>query len=158
MSQESTDTCYTSKHDPAVCGDSTDVSTSSQDQTNNTWLDKFCTELGYHNLTFITNRCQDIAEAVECTEGDTVDGFIGEDGFKIIKAIVTVLMSHIVHTKLKDLCNGCEIDHPSQMQHSCLFEPTAYFFEVYFKEFSRKLFKPQFKHTLVQALTTCGLR
>ncbi|MGL5102185.1 MAG: hypothetical protein ACRC6N_06515, partial [Plesiomonas sp.] len=129
-----------------------------QKQTNNTWLDKFCAELGYHNLTFLTTRCQDIANAVDCTEWDVVDGFIGVDGFKIIKAIVTVLMSHIVNTKLKDLCHGCEIDHPSQMQHSCLFEPTAYFFEVYFKELSSKLFRPQFKKTLVHALTTCGLR
>ncbi|XP_053539330.1 NACHT, LRR and PYD domains-containing protein 3 [Ictalurus punctatus] len=49
-------------------------------------------------------------------------------------------------------------DHPSQLKHSCLFEPDAYFFDKYFEELSRDLLKPVLKHFIAQALSRFGLR
>lgn len=123
------------------------------------WLDKFCLNLGYHNLSFLTTPFDGTGSISEAFAAiDSPDGCIGSDGFKIIKATVVILLEHLINKKLKELCIGCEIDHPSQIRHSCLFEPDAYFFETYFEELSRNLIKPELKHILAQALGRGGLR
>ncbi|KAL0149346.1 hypothetical protein M9458_055384 [Cirrhinus mrigala] len=89
---------------------------------------------------------------------DDTDGCIHSDGFKIIKATVVVILEHLINKKLKDLCTGCEVEHPSQLRHSCLFEPNAYFFDAYFEELSRNLIKPELNHIIARALNRYGLR
>lgn len=129
--------------------------------SDNSWLDKFCMDLGYHNLTFLTTPygCTgSVAGAAHFAGVDSTDGCIRTDGFKIIKTIVVALLQHLVDKKLKEICSGCEVNHPSQLRHSCIFEPNAYFFDFYFEELSRALFKPELKHIISQALSRCGLR
>ncbi len=102
-------------------------------------LDKFCTDLGYRNLIYLKDLCTTSAH----TGFDTTDGCFNGKGFKIIKAtIVLLLQQHIIDNKLREECKGCATDHPSQLQHSCLFEPAAYYFDSRFDELCRKLFKP----------------
>lgn len=128
---------------------------------DNSWLDKFCTDLGYHNLTFLTTpygRTGAIAGAAGMELIDKTDGCIRSDGFKIIKATVVAILEHLINKKLKQICIGCEVDHPSQLRHSCLFEPDAYFFETYFEELSRGMVKSELKHIIAEALGRCGLR
>ncbi|KAL0147332.1 hypothetical protein M9458_057357 [Cirrhinus mrigala] len=164
MSQDPSSTCCysnTSETLPAMPDDNA-VPMETLPQTNdNGWLDKFCTELGYHNLTFLTTpygSAGAIAGAAACAGIDDTDGCIHSDGFKIIKATVVVILEHLINKKLKELSMGCEVDHPSQLRHSCLFEPNAYFFDAYFEELSRNLIKPELKHIIARALNRFGLR
>lgn len=128
---------------------------------DNSWLDKYCMELGYHNLSFLTTPYDSAgtkSRAEACAGIDDTDGCIPTKGFKIIKATIVIILEHLINKKLKDLCLGCEVDHPSQLRHSCLFEPGAYFFDAYFEELSRNLVKPELKHIIGQALNRYGLR
>ncbi|KAL0152654.1 hypothetical protein M9458_052377 [Cirrhinus mrigala] len=119
------------------------------------WLDKFCTELGYRNLTFLS----DLHTTSSATAGfDTTDGCFSGIGFKIIKALIVLLLQHIIDKKLRDECEGCATDHPSQLQHTCLFEPTAYYFDSRFEELCRKLFKPDLQTIIDFTLRRCGLK
>lgn len=138
------------------------ISQESHPQTyDNSWLDKFCMDLGYHNLTFLTTPYGNtgaVAGAAAYGGVDDTDGIIRSDGFRIIKATVVVLLEHLINKKLKQICLGCEVEHPSQIRHSCLFEPDAYFFDTYFEELTHNLIKPGLKHIIAQALNRCGLR
>lgn len=54
---------------------------------------------------------------------------------KIIKATLVLILEYIVAIKPNKLCIGCEVNHPSQLRHCCLFEPDASYFERYFDGF-----------------------
>lgn len=164
MSQDSSlPCCYSNTPEtlPAMPDDNATPLETLPQPCDNSWLDKFCKDLGYHNLTFLTTpygRVGAIAGAAACGGFDDTDGCIHTDAFKIIKATIVVILEHIINKKLKELCLGCEVDHPSQLRHSCLFEPCAYFFDAYFEELSRDLVKPELKHIIAQALNRFGLR
>ncbi|KAL0172990.1 hypothetical protein M9458_033301, partial [Cirrhinus mrigala] len=164
MSQDASSTCcYSNTPEtlPAMPDDNA-IPMETLPQTNdNGWLDKFCMELGYHNLTFLTTpygSAGAIAGAAACAGNDDTDECIHSDGFKIIKATVMVILEHVINKKLKEICAGCELDHPSQLRHSCLFEPNAYFFDAYFEELSCNLIKPELMHIIAQALNRYGSR
>lgn len=89
---------------------------------------------------------------------DATDGCFNDIGFKIIKAATVVLLQHLINDKQKDECEGCAINHPSQLQHSCLFDPPNYYFDTHFDELSGKLFKPSFHSIITTLLERCGLK
>ncbi|XDV42225.1 hypothetical protein PO909_010932 [Leuciscus waleckii] len=89
---------------------------------------------------------------------DATDGCFSDVGFKIIKAATVVLLQHLINDKQKDECEGCAINHPSQLQHSCLFDPPNYYFDTHFDELSGKLFKPSFHTIITTLLERCGLK
>ncbi len=119
------------------------------------WLDKLGSDLGSHNLTYLP-----IAKAGLDTKAglDATDGCFSDVGFKIIKAATVVLLEHLIGDKLKEDCEGCAIDHPSQLQHSCLFDPPNFYFDTHFDELSGKLFKPFFHSIIGILLNRCGLK
>lgn len=164
MSQEFTsDCCYSNTPEtvPALPDDNAMPPEPPTQVLDNNWLDQFCMDLGYHNLTFLTTpygNAGTIAGAAAYAGCDDTDGCIRADAFKIIKATIIVILEHLINKKLKDLCLGCEVDHPSQIRHSCLFEPNAFFFDTYFDELTRTLIKPGLKHVIAQALNRHGLR
>lgn len=125
--------------------------------TSKEWLDKFCTELGYRNLSFLTELYADTPFATK-QDFDVTDGCFTDIGFKTVKATIAALLQHIISNKLKEDCEGCAIDHPSQLQHSCLFEPPTFFFDTHFDELTRKLFKPSLRRAIAHALQRCGLK
>ena len=45
-----------------------------------------------------------------------------KDDVDTINVFLSRCQYHAGWEKARDLCNGCKIDHPSQRQHSCLFE------------------------------------
>ncbi len=154
MSQENT-----SPTPSFVCDDSVTATGSSTDNT--VWLDKICTELVYHNLAFLTKykTSQTVPTDTAGTEdvSDAVNGCIGVTGHKIIKSVVGIILEHLVDRHLKKNCYGCEVDHPSQTQHSCLYEPPAYYFLGYFEELRGKVCKPGLKVILARTLKLFGL-
>ncbi|XDV44855.1 hypothetical protein PO909_013073 [Leuciscus waleckii] len=125
------------------------------------WINNFCTELGYHNLAFLTNYgvATPAADAeTPDTTVDETDGCLGDTGHRIIKAILAVILEILVDKRMKKNCDGCMVDHPSQTRHSCLFEPSAYYFYGCFEEISVKLLTPELKNILAQALSQYGGR
>ncbi len=142
MSQENT-----SPTPSFVCNDGVTATGSSMDKA--VWLDKICTEIVYHNLAFLAKykTSQTVPTDTAGTEGvsDAVDGCIGVAGHKIIKSVVGIILEHLVDRHLKKNCYGCEVDHPSQTQHSCLYEAPVYYFLGYFEELRGKVCKPALK-------------
>lgn len=55
----------------------------------------FCKDLGYHNLSFLTDLC---ADAI--TGFDATDGSFSDVRFKTIKATLVVLLHHLIDGKL----------------------------------------------------------
>ncbi len=64
--------------------------------------------LGKRNLTYLTTN-------------DEADGCITNTVLTIIRAVTGELLDRVIQQDLKDNCHGCAIDHPSQLQHACLF-------------------------------------
>lgn len=89
---------------------------------------------------------------------DSTDGCFTDVGLKIIKGVIGVLLNHLVNNKIKQECLGCEINHPSQRRHSCLYEPPSYFFDAHFGEFADKLFQPILHPIVNYALQRSGLK
>lgn len=56
-----------------------------------------------------------LARAAACAGIDDTDRCIPTDWFKIIKATIVVKLEYHINKKLKELCLGCEVDHPSQL-------------------------------------------
>ena len=77
---------------------------------------------------------------------------------KLIKSAVIVILQHIINNKLKETCLGCEVDHPSQLRHSCLFEPDIFFFEKYYDDITQTLSTPGLKHAIVGLLKCFGIQ
>ncbi len=145
-----------------VCNDN--ASAAGPPTDNITWLNKLCTELGYHNLAFLAKygppqTPDSIATdaALGTAVSDTVDGCIGVTGHKIIKAVVGIILEHLVDRQLKKNCYGCETEHPSQTQHSCLYEAPAYYFLGCFEELRGKVCKSDLKRILSRTLKLFGL-
>ncbi len=154
MTQENTSTTHS-----FVCDDSVTVVGSSTD--NITWLNKICTELVYHNLAFLAKYRASQAMPAD-TRGsedisDMVDGCISVTGHKIIKAVVRIILEHLVDRQLKKDCYGCEVDHPSQTQHSCPYEAPEYYFLGCFEEQRGKVCKSDLKLILARTLKLFGL-
>ncbi len=78
-------------------------------------------------------------------------------GHKIIKAVVGSFWNIWLTDGLKDNCYGCETEHPSQTQHSCLYEAPAYYFLGCFEELRDKVCKHDLKHILARTLKLFGL-
>ncbi len=79
-------------------------------------------------------------------------------GHIIIKSVVGIILEHLVDRHLKKNCYGCEVDHPSQTQHSCLYEAPAYYFLGYFEELRAKVCKTFSKtHSAARTLKLFGL-
>ncbi len=93
MTQESIST-----YPSLVCDDN--ATDAGQPTDNITWLNKLCTELGYHNLAFLTKygppQTSDSIAVSGASVSDTVDGCIGVSGHKIIKAVVGIILEHLV--------------------------------------------------------------
>lgn len=131
MPQDSAYACYSTNPEtaPALPDDNATTLESPPQTYDTRWLDNFCKELGYHNLSFLTTPygiSGSLTGASAYIGIDDTDDSIHSDAFKIIKATVVVLLEHVINKKLKDLCLGCKVDHPSQLRHSCLFEQIVY--------------------------------
>ncbi len=91
------------------------------------------------------------ASRMRSTDASVVTGHI------IIKSVVGIILEHLVDRHLKKNFYGCEVDHPSQTQHSCLYEAPAYYFLGYFEELRAKVCKPSLKLILARTLKLFGL-
>lgn len=88
---------------------------------------------------------------------EDVDGMTTPEVLKLIKSCVCIVLQHVINRMLNESCFGCEVDHPSQRQHSCLYEPVAYYYQTHIVDIKERLFKTGVLQVIVQVLKTYGL-
>ena len=76
---------------------------------------------------------------------------------KIIKDCVYVMLNRIIHRMLQEVCNGCEVDHPSQRQHRCLFESPAAFYTYNSKRVKSRLYQTRMMQVLTHICLATGV-
>lgn len=88
---------------------------------------------------------------------DVFDGVVSTIFVDTIKASVATLLNVVIGEYIREKCIGCEINHPSQRRHPCLYEPPKYYFFNHFEELVKRLWSCRFIPTLVRALESMGL-
>ena len=88
---------------------------------------------------------------------DEFDGCISTVVLSIIRAVTGDLLERIIERDMRENCNGCAIDHPSQHQHTCLYDPEDYYLHINAKRLMTKLYKPWLKYTLARAIKLCRI-
>ncbi|XP_041950781.1 uncharacterized protein LOC121711334 [Alosa sapidissima] len=75
-----------------------------------------------------------------------------------IKAYVLPIVDVVTQRRLKDDCQGCAIQHPSQRRHECLQDPPLYHFYNNFEDLVMKLWTPSFLSNLMCQLGKRGMK
>ena len=76
---------------------------------------------------------------------------------KIIKACVFVMLNRVITIMLQEVCNGCVVDHPSQLQHRCLFEEASMFYTDNSDRVKTRLYQTSMLQVLTHVCTTKGV-
>ncbi|KAL7379167.1 hypothetical protein ABVT39_023791 [Epinephelus coioides] len=61
---------------------------------------------------------------------DETDSVLSVAFLNTVRAVVSKLLLYVLDQYRKEICNGCQINHPSQCQHECLEETPDYFYET----------------------------
>ena len=145
----------TSPQAPDQANDQADFdSPDSYRAAGNHWSERVSVDQSKENTCFLQQtpaQFDGVAEA-----GETV-GCITTPILRIVKGVLAYILDDIIVAALKEDCYGCNVDHPSQLQHRCLCPPDTYYFDNNYDRLVKKLFKPCLMHTLVKALTVFGL-
>lgn len=62
------------------------------------------------------------------------------------------LLSRVLDKYRTEICNRYQIDHPSQMQHECLFEMPEYFLQQHYDSLLKRLWTARFIPTIQRVL------
>lgn len=93
-----------------------------------------------------------------CTQPEDVfDGVVSTIFVDTIKASVAALLDVVIGEYIREKCIGCEINHPSQRRHPCLYDPPRYYFFNNFEALVKRLWSRRFIPSLVRALEAMGL-
>ena len=162
-------------NEDATC--STDVYTmGGVNDDPNTWLNHdYAVMLGSQNLTYVTTperspleptatstpkrkrsdvskeSLESIAEIAKCKDILFSECLLPED-VEILKSVLYLCLRKVVGRKIEDDCYGCTVDYPSQLQHSCLFEPPIFYFERFYETICEMLFTPELHRALAYGL------
>ncbi|XP_064817855.1 E3 ubiquitin-protein ligase TRIM39-like [Oncorhynchus masou masou] len=75
-----------------------------------------------------------------CTQPkDVFDGVVSTIFVDTIKASVATLLDVVIGEYIREKCIGCEINHPSQRRHPCLYDPPRYYFFNHFEALVNRL-------------------
>lgn len=107
--------------------------------------------------SYVPNMDAHTMSTKQTEASDEIDGCISTTMLSIIRAVTGDLLDRIIEKDLREHCNGCAIDHPSQRQHSCLYDPEDFYLHFNAKRLLTKLFRPWLKYTLARALKLCGV-
>jgi hypothetical protein len=88
---------------------------------------------------------------------DVFDGVVSTIFVDTIKASVAALLDVVIGEYIREKCIGCEINHPSQRRHPCLYDPPRYYFFNNFEALVKRLWSRRFIPSLVRALEAMGL-
>ena len=67
------------------------------------------------------------------------------------------MLNRVVHKILQEVCNGCDVDHPSQRQHRCLFEEPSMFYTNNSERVKTRLYQTSMLQVLAHVCTTKGV-
>ena len=70
-----------------------------------------------------------------------------------VKTIILHLLNGVVYKYWEEICHGCQINHPSQNQHDCLWGIPAYFYETKFEQLTERLWTDRFIPAIQRFLT-----
>lgn len=65
---------------------------------------------------------------------DEPDGVLSAVFVNTVKTVVLRQLKKVLFRYRSTICNGCTTDHPSQMQHECLFDMPDYFLRRHYDE------------------------
>ncbi|KAL7382302.1 hypothetical protein ABVT39_020289 [Epinephelus coioides] len=88
---------------------------------------------------------------------DETDSVLSAAFLNTVRAVVSKLLLYVLDRYRKEICNGCQINHPSQCQHECLEEMLDYFYEVHHSQLMERLWTGRFIPTIQRALNACPL-
>ncbi|KAL7399102.1 hypothetical protein ABVT39_020322 [Epinephelus coioides] len=83
---------------------------------------------------------------------DETDSVLSAVFLNTVRAVVSTLLLYVLARYRKEICNGCQISHPSQCQHECLEETPDYFYEVHHSQLMERLWTGRFIPTIQRAL------
>lgn len=76
---------------------------------------------------------------------------LGDAFLKTVKAVLVELLSKVLNLYSKEICCGCQVNHPSQIQHKCLGEIQDYFYLMHYEELTKRLWRDRFVPTIQRA-------
>ncbi|CAM9164555.1 unnamed protein product [Lampetra planeri] len=89
----------------------------------------------------------------ESLEGETrTDGMLSSAILGCIKGAVMHLLSAVITKYWREICNGCQTDHPSQRQHECLYPKPDFFYAWHYTRLMKRLWTPRFIPAIVGML------
>ena len=135
---------------------------------NASWIDPWAAYLGTQNLTFIPSESLEGQHTpppavsplkperpkkqrpppplplIPDPDNDSEDqiGCLIPPAYCMVKTAVLLFVKEIVYDKIHKDCYGCEIEHPSQKQHSCLTAQPEYYIQGRMSEIKEALFTP----------------
>lgn len=82
---------------------------------------------------------------------------LSENFAEHVKTMVVLLVNHAMCRCWKEACYGCEVDHPSQKHHPCLWPIPGYYYQTHFNEIVKKLWNDSFIPAISHYLSANGL-
>ncbi|KAK7915770.1 hypothetical protein WMY93_011531 [Mugilogobius chulae] len=76
---------------------------------------------------------------------------------EIVKACVAVAVRTVIYKRIRKECYGCEVNHPSQRQHACLYPPDPWYLSTNFEKLLPDLWTWEFLPALKFVLEKKGL-
>ena len=70
-----------------------------------------------------------------------------------VKTIILHLLTDVVYKYWEEICYGCQINHPSQKQHDCVWGIPDYFYETKFDQLTERLWTDRFIPAIQRFLT-----
>ena len=67
------------------------------------------------------------------------------------------MLNRVITKMLQEVCNGCDVDHPSQLQHRCLFEEASMFYTDNSDRVKTRLYQTSMLQVLAHVCTTKGV-
>lgn len=75
---------------------------------------------------------------------------------ELIKLTVKCIVNSLIQRHRQDVCQGCEISHPSQRWDFCLFPFEKYYFFRYYDELCKRFWNGHFTNISLQILRLGG--
>ena len=74
-----------------------------------------------------------------------------------VNTIILHLLNSVLYKYLEEICYGCQINHPSQKQHDCVWGIPEYFYDTNFDQLTERLWNDRFISAIQTFLTTKGI-
>ena len=104
-------------------------------------------------LSPLWKRCDD--HDLECDTGH-VEKY-SEKFVELLKTVVLHLLNNALHDVYKKNCYGCQVDHPSQKQHQCIWPLPRTYLRNHFEETTKHLWNGRFSMSVSDFLSAHGV-